>query len=192
MPNVETFFLVRHGETRLTGTFCGSTNPPLTQRGITQGSTVAQHLRKFPIDVCYSSPLLRAKQMAQIATERLAIPLITNPLLKEVHFGAWEGLRFTDIEKKWPKLAKRWAHNPLTARIPCAEPHASLRKRIKRFLESLRKQFPNPHVLIVAHGGPLSAIVLELLGRPDKEFANHIQPPGSVRLIEEGRMRVIC
>jgi alpha-ribazole phosphatase len=177
-------FLMRHGETRLTGCYCGSLNPPLTSRGRAQAGAAARQLAKYPIDVCYSSPQLRAKQTATLIHHRLHVPVVSNSSLRELHFGAWEGLWFQDIEKKWPRLAKQWADDPMAVRIPRAETFVSLRQRIKRFLSGIKKQFSERHVLIVAHGGSLSAIVLELLGLPDKEFPKHIQPTGSIRRIQ--------
>src|SRR5689334_20927681 len=100
-----TLFLVRHGATRLSGSFCGSTNPPLSMRGRTHALSAARRLAPFPIDVCYTSPQLRARQTASILRSRLGVPLVTHPALKELHFGEWESRRFKDIEKKWPLLA---------------------------------------------------------------------------------------
>ncbi len=188
MPNLSsingTLFLVRHGETRLSGRYCGSTNPPLTRRGFIQARSVARRLARVSMDVCYTSPLLRAEQTATLIHHRRAAPLIKHSLLKEIHFGAWEGLRFQDIEKKWPHLAKRWSVDPTKVRVPGGETFISVRRRVKRFLALMKASLSTSNVLIVAHGATLSAIVLELLGRPNREFPKYMQPLGSVRRVQ--------
>jgi len=182
------FYLVRHGETSLSGTFCGSSNPGLTARGRDQGRSASRILSRFPIDIGYFSPLLRTRQTAQILRLRLNVPLVSRLSLREISFGAWEGLRFEDIEEKWPRLAKLWARDPMKVRIPRAESFPSLRSRIKRFLATIKKE----NVLVVAHGGTLSAVGLELLGLPNTEFPNYVPPIGSVRVIQDRKMRALC
>jgi broad specificity phosphatase PhoE len=179
-----TLFLVRHGETSFSGRYCGSTNPPLTRRGRTQSRSAARRLARFPIDVCYLSPLRRAEQTARIIRRQRDIPMLKSSFLREMHFGAWEGLRFQDIEKKWPHLAKRWVSDPIRVRIPGAETFGALRRRIKRFLASMRTSLSKSNILIVAHGASLSAIVLERLGRPNREFSKYVQPLGSIRRVQ--------
>jgi broad specificity phosphatase PhoE len=196
MPNLlskkGSLFLVRHGETRLTGAFCGTSNPSLSRRGRAQAASAAKRLDRFPIELCYVSPQRRAKETATIIRRHLKIPQATHADLKEIHFGAWEGLRFEAIEKKWPSLARRWAQDPTKVRIPGAETLGSLRQRIKRFLRQNRDAFLKRNILVVAHGGTLSAIVLELLGLPDRKFPDHIQPPGSLRVIRGDNVWNLC
>jgi len=182
-PSVQSFFLVRHGETRLSGRYCGSSNPPLTRRGLQQGTAVAQLLARIPIDICYTSPLLRAEQTAAIISRHISSPVVKHTLLKEMDFGGWEGLRFRDIQEKWPRLADHWIQDPTATRVPQGETFVSLRRRVGRFLASLRASLSR-NILIVAHGGTLSAIILELLKLPNEEFPDYIQPLGSIRKVQ--------
>ena len=108
--------------------------------------------------------------------------------LRELHFGSWEGLKFEDLEKKWPKLAKRWAIDPMKVAIPRGEPFSSLQLRVKRFLVAIRHRLSTENILVVAHGGTNAAITLNLLGLPAKEFPKQIQSLGSIRKIDGARM----
>jgi broad specificity phosphatase PhoE len=184
-------YLVRHGETVRSGTFCGSSNPPLSHHGRAQAATAAMRLGRFPIDLIYVSPQRRAKETATIIHRNLNVPHTTHANLKEIHFGVWEGLRFEAIQKKWPTLARRWAQDPTTVRIPGAETLGSLRRRIRRFLKMNRNDFMSHNVLVVAHGGTISAMVLELLEFPDQDFPKFIQPTGSIRMIRGRTLRWI-
>ena len=181
-------YLMRHGRTRLHGTFSGSINPSLSARGRAQAALSARAISAFPIQRIYSSPQRRAVQTARIVRRRLPKALLTtNSLLKEIRFGVWEGLRFPEVERKWPALAKAWAKNPLKVKIPKGESFTSLRRRVKRFLAENKNDFKSGDILIVAHGGTLSAIAMELLKRPSREYPYHLQPTASIRKIS-GRM----
>jgi len=183
-------FFMRHGRTKLTGTFCGSLNPPLNRRGKADIQAAARALSKYPVDLCYFSPQRRAKETATMVCRRLRhVHQISEPLLKEIDFGAWEGLRFSDVETKWPSLAQAWAKDPMKVRIPGAESFPSLRRRVRRFLKKAKKLLHSQNVLIVAHGGTLAAIMMELLKRPNREYPEHIQPPGSVRKMDGRTLR---
>src|SRR5689334_9163810 len=114
-------YLFRHGETRLSGTFCGSSDPPLTRRGRAQAEAAGRFLSRFSIDRCYFSPLLRARQTAEAMHRHLPVQFVTRHALRELSFGDWEGLRFDEARTRWPRLAKEWAKDPITTRIPGAE-----------------------------------------------------------------------
>lgn len=178
-------FLVRHGETRLSGTYCGSTNPPLNPRGRDQIKAAARILDKYPIDFCYASPLVRTQQTAKILNSRLKLPVQTRLALREMHFGAWESLKFEEIAQRWPRLAEQWMKNPTAVRIPKGETFEQVRGRAKRFLQAVKDRMGGRNVLVVSHGGTLAALVLEILRLPSKDFAKHMQPLGSIRMIEK-------
>ena len=106
-------FLMRHGRTKLSGTFLGTSNPSLNRRGMSEVRAAARALSRYSLDLCYSSPQRRAKETSAIVC-RSHPPLrqTSDPLLKEIRFGAWEGLRFSQVEAKWPSLAQAWVKNP--------------------------------------------------------------------------------
>jgi len=179
-------YLVRHGATRLSGRFCGVSNPPLNADGRAQARTARRALSRAAITMCYCSPSLRARQTARLVWPDGPIRVCAG--LRELNFGAWEGLRFSEIETRWPARAKAWARHPLRARIPNGETMASLRQRIRRFLRTIKPG----NALIVAHGGSLAALIVELLKRPGRELPGYIPPRGSVQRFSEGRLRRLC
>ena len=180
---------MRHGRTKLSGTFCGSSNPPLNRRGKAQARSAAKALSKTPIDLCYFSPQRRARETAAIVCDRRGIRRRPDPLLREIGFGAWEGLRFSAVEMRWPARARAWAKDPLKVRVPGGETFASLRRRVKRFLARKKDSFRSQNVLIVAHGGTLAAMMTELLKRPNREYPEHIQPTASIRRVQGRRVK---
>jgi len=157
--------LVRHGETsaNLDGVWHGSTDTPLTERGRRQAERVAEFLAKRHPDatVVYSSPLARARDTATLISERLAIPLVTDPGLAEYHLGSWEGVSYAELHQKhrfWEEIKKDADFAPHGGESP--------RVVVERFTGSLRRiaaDHAGQRVIVVAHGGALSMVLAALL-----------------------------
>ena len=63
-------YLVRHGETswNIERKVQGQTDIPLTETGVRQAEKVREELKDVAFDICYCSPLMRAKRTAEIVT----------------------------------------------------------------------------------------------------------------------------
>ncbi|MBI2384540.1 MAG: histidine phosphatase family protein [Elusimicrobia bacterium] len=179
-----TLLLARHGECTASGTYCGRTDAPLTAKGREQAAALAHVIAPYPIAACFTSSLLRARETAQIALNGRGVPLLVDDRLREVDFGTWEGLTYAEIERGWPQLISTWLSDPSRVDIPAGEPFSSLRHRVRAFLSEHAQSASDDCVLIIAHGGPLAVIGLELLGRPDNEFFDHVPRLGSLRPID--------
>jgi probable phosphoglycerate mutase len=94
-------YLARHGETEwsINGRHTGSTDLPLTAHGEQQAAALRDRLAKLHFDAVYSSPLQRARRTAEIAG--FPNPQVT-PLLREVEYGAYEGLTTRTIHESSP------------------------------------------------------------------------------------------
>lgn len=182
-----TLLLARHGECTASGRYCGRTNAPLTEKGRQQAVALSQALEPYPIRACFASPLLRALETAQIALNGRGVPLSVDNRLREIDFGAWEGLEYAEIERRWPKLIPAWLADPSRAGIPEGETFSSLRRRVREFLSEHAQSASSENILIVAHGGPLAVVGIELLDRPATEFFSHVSSLGSLRLIDVKR-----
>ena len=89
-------YLVRHGATVVNekGLYQGWTDAALTETGKRQCELVKEKLSRVKFDTVISSPLERAVSSAQIIAGIPRNYIITNEALKEINFGAWEGLSF--------------------------------------------------------------------------------------------------
>ena len=91
------------------GRYCiGITDIPLSREGENQGRLAGVYLRAQGVRQCYTSPLLRALDTARA----MDIPLRIHQDLREQHAGIWEGLPFSEIEKRWPELYAQRGENP--------------------------------------------------------------------------------
>jgi broad specificity phosphatase PhoE len=154
---VTTLLLVRHGETdwNRDGRWQGQSDTHLNDAGREQAARVAGELDG--IDAVYSSDLARARETAEIVTERLGLEIELDERLRERSFGAWEGKTGPQIEAEFADAHARW----LAGEGPGAddaEPFAAFARRVRSFLDDVLTRHPDETVLVVAHGGSIRVI----------------------------------
>src|SRR5882724_7908300 len=113
-----TLFLLRHAATeanlahppRLQGR---RHNPPLAAVGVRQAELTRDFLAVRPIDVCYSSPLIRAMETAAIVAG--AHGLAPQPIeeLIECDVGAWEGRSWAEVRAREPEAYRAFMADPV-------------------------------------------------------------------------------
>ncbi len=157
--------LVRHGETsaNLEGVWHGSTDTPLTERGLRQAELVAEHLstRTPTAAVLYASDLRRAHDTARAIERATGLPLRLDPTLREYHLGRWEGKSYQELHQEH----RLWHHMKAD---PDFAPHGgeSPRQVTDRFTNALRRiaaEHPGERVIVVSHGGALAMALGALL-----------------------------
>jgi len=83
----------------------------------------------------------------------------------EIHAGIFQGLDWADIQVRYPREAAAWRTQDPDFRIPEGESRRDLMARMGTALREIRKA-PHRQVVIVAHGGSLSAGLKVLLEIP--------------------------
>jgi len=177
----QTLYLVRHAQSTMSGKYCGSIDAPLSKKGLWQAKKVAQFFNPLPIDSCYFSDLLRARQTIQYFKSKKTSYLQSREL-REIHFGDWESLSYDQAASQWPELYPQWLKSPTTVQIPSGESFSSILSRVKTFSKKLTKDTAK-HVAIVAHAGSLSVLTMILLGKPLTQFWKWTSPNASISIL---------
>src|SRR3989338_5862315 len=101
---------IRHGATdwNLNGRYLGGTDLPLNDTGRAEFQRLVAAYRASPVRRIYASPFQRAHASAQLLQQAWGCELVVDERLKELHFGAWEGLTTPEIQQKFPKLWREW------------------------------------------------------------------------------------
>lgn len=88
-------YIIRHGETQWNHLLRlqGQTDIELNENGRLLAQVTARALQKVPFTKCYTSPLSRAKETARLVLGDRQIPLVEDPRIAEISFGAEEGVR---------------------------------------------------------------------------------------------------
>jgi len=149
--------VLRHGDTPLTGRFCGRSDPELTEKG---RRDLARRTEGKNWDRIVSSPARRCREFAQ----SLDLPLTIEERFWEMDFGAWEGMTTEDV---WAMDAKRltafW-EDPTRTPAPDGEPWAMLCARVSEAFEELARAAQGERVLLLTHAGVMRALLVTQLG----------------------------
>ena len=100
-------YLVRHGACENSHTMLGQSDPPLTEEGLAQAELLAKGLAQRGVERIVASPLQRAVQTAQAIADKTGIEIEIDTRLKEISYGAWDGLSWDAIERKDAVTAQR-------------------------------------------------------------------------------------
>jgi broad specificity phosphatase PhoE len=124
------------------------------------------------ITVVVSSDLQRARATAQRVAPALALraPIATDAGLREYDLGAWSGLTRSQIEAGWPGDIEAWREGRLFA-TPGGEQRNLFLERIRAALARVADAWPEERVLVVTHGGVISAVARDL-GQPARRFTH--------------------
>lgn len=159
--------LVRHGETTWNqeGKFLGHSDPGLNETGEFQARKAADILRGETIDQIFSSDALRAIETSLIIAQGHDVCVKVMSSLREINFGAWEGLTFEEIQTRYPVLLNKWLEDPFKVRIPDGETAEEVWCRVLEAWEVISAGTSDKDtVVIVAHGGPLRLLACHLTG----------------------------
>jgi broad specificity phosphatase PhoE len=160
-------YLVRHGESTFNaeGRIQGQAEAPLSELGRRQSLAVADVLAVMPIEAIYSSPLRRALETAECIAAGCRLTVETDPRLKELDAGVFEGKLRSDLAAAYPAELARWLGGDEDFAIPGGE---SRRQLARRGCDAFRSIVAAGHmqVVVVTHGGLLSATLRELLDMP--------------------------
>lgn len=162
--------VLRHGRTEwnATGRLQGQADIPLDERGVAQAEQAAQVLAELAPSAIYASDLTRARQTAEPLARRCGLRVVTDPRLREIHVGSWEGLTIDDaLELAGPQEAKRWLAGEDVRRSPTGETVAEVGERAAAALDEIGLAAPaGSTVVAVMHGLAARAGVCRLVGFP--------------------------
>lgn len=160
--------LARHGETlwNVEGRHQGQTfDIPLSEAGRNQALALGRRLEGVPIRRAVASPLLRARQTAELALGDRAGQLTLDPRLVEISHGDWEGRLASEIQAEQPELRRAWRESPHRVRLPGGESFRDVAARAwPAFRDACLGAGPEEVVLIVTHDGVNRALLARILG----------------------------
>jgi broad specificity phosphatase PhoE len=192
----------RHGQNvaNLTGTFSHRVfDGDLTGLGRRQARELADSLASRdddPIGQLVCSPLRRARQTAQIVSDRLRLP-VTAELdgLRELNVGVLDGRSDNRAWATYNHVLATWKAGDTQARFPGGEDRDQLCARLWQALAAVARGSEGATSLVVAHGASLRAAISGLTSQPDPgadmptgavaalRVDPNLSPPASVQLL---------
>ncbi len=158
--------LLRHGEVQGGACYRGSSDDPLTDLGWRQ---MQKQTAECEWDAVISSPLSRCHQFANQLSHHQQIILQTEPDLREICFGDWEGKTADQIAAQSPHALEDFHNNPVNHTPPNGEPFVDFRQRVKSAWDKCTSSHQDQHILIITHAGVIRVLFTMLLGIPYKQ-----------------------
>ncbi|CAL4952619.1 unnamed protein product [Urochloa decumbens] len=164
--------LVRHGlsswnaESRVQGS---SNLSVLTETGAKQAEKCRVALANMKFDVCFASPISRAKSTAEIIWLGKEEPLVFLDSLKEAHLFFLEGMTNADAKKQYPELYTKWREDPANFHVNGIYPIRELWGTARQAWEQILLT-PGENFLVVTHKSILRALICTALGLPPERF----------------------
>ena len=179
-------YLVRHGETiwNAESRAQGSRNVALSETGRQQAHLLAERIQHYAIDKIISSDLDRAYETGKILGETLGLEVEKLEALKEMNFGAWEGLTISEIQAKYSAHYTIWRNKPHDAEIPDGESLIRVQKRGLDSINRIVEDNANKNIVVVSHGTMIKAIILGILDIDLSYFYKIKQDNTSMNIIE--------
>ena len=160
--------LIRHGRSTWNADhrIQGYADPPLDGVGREQARRLAERLRGEEIAMFYTSPLLRARETADIIGEALGVPVAPDERLREYDVGGITGLTWEQVMEQYPDLARRWVEAEEGVEFPDAEKGDAFRARVAAAFDEIVARRTEGPIGVVAHGGVLGTYLNYLIGLP--------------------------
>ena len=167
-------YIMRHGRTDWNDRhkLQGRTDIPLNAEGRRMAEKAAEEYRDVPLDVCWSSPLIRAKETAEIVLRGRNVPIMTDDRLREMSFGIYEGQENSFDIPDSPVNVIFKEPEKYTASVGGAETFDELFARTGAFLREVIDPLmaQGKDVLIVGHGAMNLSIISQIRRLPRAEF----------------------
>jgi len=158
------FVFLRHGESigNAEGRYQGQSDYPLTETGRAQAQTLARRWseEKIKFDLAVTSPLVRARETAEIIAGALDVPIEADPIWMERDMGDLSGLTADEAGRRFPAPRFRTPHQPFGER---GEGDWELFLRAGKAVHELLKR-PAGKYLVVSHGALLNKVMYVILG----------------------------
>lgn len=166
-------YIMRHGMTdwNKEHRLQGRTDIPLNDEGRKMAEKARELYREVPLDICYCSPLVRAKETAQIVLQDRDIPILFDDRLREMSFGIYEGVKDSFLMPDCPTNVL--FRNPASYRgVEGGETMEQLYERTGEFLQQviMPQVAVGKDILIVGHGAMNSSILCQVKHIPVEHF----------------------
>lgn len=169
-------YFIRHGqsEANVLNEFSNrGEKHPLTEVGVRQVSTLAERLASHGIDHVFSSPILRARQSAEILAGALGVEWSQTAALVEYDVGTYEGRSDPEAWAHHWQVADEWLRfGRWKQRLPEGESFEDIAARFVPLVDGFRGESGDRRYVLLGHGGLYRLMLPLVLANVDFSWAH--------------------
>ena len=178
-------YILRHGETDYNAKkiMQGQLDTSLNENGRNLAHITGKAIKGLHFDACYSSPLSRAVETAEIVLKESGnnTSIIFDGRLKEIGFGPSEGKSISELKD----VVKKLYGDPFNYEgTPGGESLRQVCDRTQSFLKELIKKNDDQTYLVSTHGCAMRAMINYLIQEPNDFWLGHVPYNCSFTVIE--------
>lgn len=158
-------YLIRHGQTNLNrdGKYQGAVDKEINQFGKQQAELLGDRLKKYNIDIIYSSDLKRVVQTSKIINKYINTDIVIKKELREINMGEWDTLSIEERYIKDEKYAREWCKHLEDLSYPGGECGKDVYERASRVIDEVVSGKYN-NAIIVTSGGTIAILLSKFMG----------------------------
>lgn len=183
-------YIVRHGLTEWNKLkkLQGAADVSLAKEGILFAEKTGEALKDVKFDICFTSPLSRARQTAECVLGDRNVPIIPDKRIQEINFGDLEGSCVRDAEGNYidPQV-EMFFRDPVNFKRPeNGEDIFDVIARTKDFWEEKTSDpsLADKTVLVASHGCAVRALLQNIYHDPENFWHGCVPPNCCVNLVE--------
>lgn len=162
----------------------------LTEIGRQQVRDTANYLKEILVDKVFVSPVIRARETAEIVCDVINMDYEIDERLYEIELGKLVGMNYEDILEKHGNLfLKFYSEDEQMLDDYGVESFTSVKMRIKHLLDEAMERYPDKNIIFVTHLDPIKAAISLLLDlKPEALFQWHIRNAALTILKHESKI----
>ena len=162
----------------------------LTEYGRQQVRDTANYLKEIQVDKVFVSPVIRARETAEIVCDVINLDYEIDERLYEIELGKLVGMNYEDIIEKHGNLfLKFYSGDEQMLDDYGVESFTSVKMRIKHLLDEAMERYPDKNIIFVTHLDPIKAAISLLLDlKPEALYQWHIRNAALTILKHESKI----
>jgi 2,3-bisphosphoglycerate-dependent phosphoglycerate mutase len=162
----------------------------LTEIGRQQVRDTANYLKEILVDKVFVSPVIRARETAEIVCDVINLDYEIDERLYEIELGKLVGMNYEDIIEKHGNLfLKFYSGDEQMLDNYGVESFTSVKMRIKHLLDEAIERYPDKNIIFVTHLDPIKAAISLLLDlKPEALYQWHIRNAALTILKHESKI----
>ncbi|MDP6637320.1 MAG: histidine phosphatase family protein [Phycisphaerae bacterium] len=149
---------------------------PLTEAGASDVERAADELAACGsgIRAVYACDGESERETACLIAQALGTKVRTEPELRELDYGLWQGLTRDELKRRQPKMYRQWADAPSSVRPPGGETLEEAQERLRAAIKGILKRHKDDAAVLILRPVAVGLLRCLLTNDPVTQIWKHV------------------